>query len=98
MIVLVRLMKCPLATTTEVGEEGGQGSKKMVKKRPGNSGGDGGGGGGDGGDDGCGADGKNKKGGPKNAISPFIDASRKKILVLLSASVERFGVSRMRDF
>ena len=91
MIVLVRLMKCPLAATTEVGGEGGQGSKKMVKKRLGNSGGDGG-------DNGGGADSKNKKGGPKIAISPFIYASRKKILVLLSALVERFGVSRMRDF
>ena len=31
-------------------------------------------------------------------VSPFVDASGEKILVLLSASVKRFGVSRMRDF
>ena len=31
------------------------------------------------------------------AISPFGDGSGKKVLVLLSASVERFWVSRMRD-
>ena len=36
--------------------------------------------------------------GGKNAVSPFVDSSRKQILVLLSASVDRFGVSRMRDF
>ena len=36
--------------------------------------------------------------GEKNAVSPFVDASGTKILVLLSVSVERFGVSRMRDF
>ena len=34
----------------------------------------------------------------QNAISPFFDASGNKILVLLSALVEKFGVSRMRDF
>ena len=34
----------------------------------------------------------------KNPISPFFDTSGKKISVLLSASVEKFGVSRMRDF
>ena len=33
-----------------------------------------------------------------DAVSLFVDASKKKILVLLSSSVERFGVSRMRDF
>ena len=32
------------------------------------------------------------------AISPFFDASGNKISVLLSASVERFFVSGMRDF
>ena len=37
-------------------------------------------------------------GNKKIAISPFFDASGNKILVLLSASVERFGVSSMRDF
>ena len=31
-------------------------------------------------------------------IKIFSSFSQKKILVLLSASVERFGVSRMRDF
>ena len=43
----------------------------------------------------------NKEGGKsykKNAISPLNDASGKKVSVLLSASVERFGVSRMQDF
>ena len=39
-----------------------------------------------------------RRGAKKKAISPFGDASRKKILVLLSASVNRFGVFRMRDF
>ena len=34
----------------------------------------------------------------KNFISSFGEASRKKIAVLLSASVERFGVSHMQDF
>ena len=34
----------------------------------------------------------------KNAISPFVDDSGEKILVLVSALVERFGVSRMWDF
>ena len=34
----------------------------------------------------------------KKALSPFVDASGEKILVLLSASVERFSVSRVRDF
>ena len=34
----------------------------------------------------------------KNAISPFFDASGHKIFVLLSALVERFGVSCMQDF
>ena len=34
----------------------------------------------------------------KNAISPFGDASIKKLSMLPSASVERFGVSRMQDF
>ena len=34
----------------------------------------------------------------KNAISPCKDASGKKVLMLLSALVERFGVSHMRDF
>ena len=33
----------------------------------------------------------------KEAVSPFFNASRKKILGLLSASVERFHVSRVRD-
>ena len=33
-----------------------------------------------------------------NAVSPFGDVSGIKNLVLLSASVERFGVSRMQDF
>ena len=33
----------------------------------------------------------------KNAIRPFGDASGKKILVLLSALVEIFGVSGMQD-
>ena len=42
------------------------------------------------------ARGREKK--KKNYVSPFGDASGKKISVLLSASVERFGVSRMRDF
>ena len=37
-------------------------------------------------------------GGKKIAVSPFVDASGKKISVLLSALVERFGVSGMRDF
>ena len=32
------------------------------------------------------------------AINPFLTPAETKILVLLSASVERFGVSRMRDF
>ena len=32
------------------------------------------------------------------SISPFLTPAETKILVLLSASVERFGVSRMRDF
>ena len=43
---------------------------------------------------------KNKKGGgkQKNAISTFGDAIRKKVSVLLSTSVERFGVFRLRDF
>ena len=41
---------------------------------------------------------KIKRGGPKNAISLFVDSNGKKIMVLLSASVERFGVSRVRDF
>ena len=31
-------------------------------------------------------------------MSPFFDASGNKILVLLSASVERFGVSHMQNF
>ena len=35
--------------------------------------------------------------GNKNAVSPFVDASGKQISVPLSALVERFGVSRMRD-
>ena len=34
----------------------------------------------------------------KNAISLFGDGSGKKVLVLLSATVERFGVYRMQDF
>ena len=34
----------------------------------------------------------------KIAISPFDAASGKKVLVILSALVESFGVSRMRDF
>ena len=34
----------------------------------------------------------------KNAVSPFINGSRKKIIALLSLSDERFRVSRMRDF
>ena len=34
----------------------------------------------------------------KNYVSPFVDASGKQISVLLSASVKRFGVSRMQDF
>ena len=34
----------------------------------------------------------------KNAVSPFVDASGKQILMLLSASDERFGVFRVRDF
>ena len=34
----------------------------------------------------------------KNAVRHFVDDSGKQILVLLSALVERFGVSRMRDF
>ena len=42
---------------------------------------------------------KTKRGGgaKKKAISPFVKASGKKISVLLSALVERFSVSRMRD-
>ena len=36
--------------------------------------------------------------GSANDISPFVDASGKQISVLLFASVERFGVSCMRDF
>ena len=34
----------------------------------------------------------------KNPVSPIVDASSKKISVLLSASDKRFSVSRMRDF
>ena len=34
----------------------------------------------------------------KNYVIPFVDASGKKILMQLFASVKRFGVSRMRDF
>ena len=34
----------------------------------------------------------------KIALSLFVDPSRKKVLVQLPASVERFGVSRVRDF
>ena len=34
----------------------------------------------------------------KNAISHFLAPADTKILVLLSALVERFGVSHMRDF
>ena len=41
---------------------------------------------------------KTKRGRPKNAIRLFVDGSGGKKLVLLSASVERIGVSRMRDF
>ena len=43
---------------------------------------------------------KQKGGGMQkiNAISPIVDASGEKILVLPSASVERFGVSHMQDF
>ena len=48
---------------------------------------------------------KNKKRGEgvkktkqQNAISPFNDARGKKVLMLLSASFKRFGVSRMQDF
>ena len=37
-------------------------------------------------------------GGRKNAISPFLTPAETKISVLLSASVEGFGVSRVRDF
>ena len=37
------------------------------------------------------------RGGPKNAIS-LLSTPAEKILVLLSASVERFGVSRTQDF
>ena len=36
--------------------------------------------------------------GQQIAISPFVDASRKKISVLLFASVKRFGPSRIQDF
>ena len=39
---------------------------------------------------------KKRTGGKKNAFSPFVDDSGKK--VLLFASVERFSVSRMWDF
>ena len=39
-----------------------------------------------------------KFGEKKNAISLYFDASETKISVLLSTSVKRFGVSRMRDF
>ena len=39
------------------------------------------------------------QGGPKNYISPFGNASGKqKVSVLLFALVERFGVTRIRDF
>ena len=45
---------------------------------------------------------KNKKGwgweAKKNAISTFGDAIRKKVSVLLSTSVERFGVFCILDF
>ena len=34
----------------------------------------------------------------KNALSPLLTPAERKILVLLYASVERFSVSRMRDF
>ena len=34
----------------------------------------------------------------KNAVSPFVNASGKQILGVLSVWVKRFGVSRMRDF
>ena len=34
----------------------------------------------------------------QNAIRPFADASGKIVSVLLSASVERFGLSRIQDF
>jgi hypothetical protein len=44
--------------------------------------------------------GRNRKGRKKekNAVSPFVNGSRKKIFVLLSLSDKRFGVSRMQDF
>ena len=35
---------------------------------------------------------------PQNALSPFVNASEKKIFVVLSAAVKRFGVSRIQDF
>ena len=42
----------------------------------------------------------NQEGGgeEKNSVSPFFDARGKQILVILSALVERFGVSLMQDF
>ena len=39
-----------------------------------------------------------KKEEKKDAMSPFSNASGKKVLVLLFASVKRFGGSRIRDF
>ena len=47
---------------------------------------------------GCGGDGGGWEGGGEEAISPFVDASGKQILVLLSKLDERFGVSHMRHF
>ena len=50
----------------------------------------------------CGGGGGGGEGGggdkEKNAVSPFVEASGKQISVLLSASVEKFGVSRMQIF
>ena len=34
----------------------------------------------------------------KKSVSPFVKVNGKQILVLLSSSVERFSVSRIRDF